>query len=55
LQTGKIVVPVLRQTCDYHNLNLLCAPVDFRFDTASGTQQLIQTFKAPAAVQQQVN
>ncbi len=46
LQTGKIILPVLHQDCDYQSLNLICTPIDFRYEYGSGVQALIKTLTA---------
>lgn len=40
LHTGKIILPVIHQTCDFEPLGLLCPPVDCR-DHTSGLQHLL--------------
>lgn len=40
VDTGKIVVPVLSETCDFQKLNLVVPPVDFRRDYDMAMRQL---------------
>jgi len=47
MHTGKIILPVIHQTCDFDSLGLLCPPVDFRDDYASGLQQLLVLLTSP--------
>lgn len=47
LETGKIVVPVLHQTCDYDKLDLFAPVVDFRQNYDDGLQRLLRLLKTP--------
>lgn len=42
LDTGKILVPVLHQTCDLTNVDLSVPPMDFRHQAARGLTRLVR-------------
>lgn len=50
LDTGKIVIPVLTETCDISRLTLAVPPVDFRRDRELGVRQLVRLLHQPAGV-----
>ncbi|MGB1286847.1 MAG: toll/interleukin-1 receptor domain-containing protein, partial [Aggregatilineales bacterium] len=41
LSTGKILIPVLRENCDFRKLRLMIDPVDFRYDMNIGIRRLL--------------
>ena len=45
IETGKIVVPVLRHTAPLESLGLLCTPVDFRAGYGDGLHHLLSLLK----------
>jgi hypothetical protein len=51
VDTGKIVLPILSEACDYSKINLLLSPVDFRRDRESGLRQLIKLLSQEVIVQ----
>lgn len=42
VDTGKIVIPVLSETCDFAKYNLVVPPVDFRRDYDMAMRQLVR-------------
>ena len=47
LHTGKIILPVIHEHCDFASLGLLCPPVDFRDNYMLGFQQLLALLTNP--------
>jgi hypothetical protein len=47
MQTGKIILPVIHEHCDFASLGLLCPPVDFRDNYLLGLQQLLTLLTTP--------
>ena len=41
LRTGKILLPVLRENCDFRRLRLMVDPIDFRYDMNIGIRRLL--------------
>jgi len=50
LELGKVVIPIIHQTCDYANLDLLLPPIDFSVDFDKGLQFLLKGLKAESSV-----
>ena len=50
VDTGKIILPILSETCDYERINLLLPPVDFRRDREVGLRQLVKLLSQTVTV-----
>ena len=50
LELGKVVIPVVHQTCDLDTLNLILPPIDFSEDFNRGLQFLLQGITVQPAV-----
>lgn len=50
LESGKVVIPVVHEQCDYEALNLLLPPIDFSQNFSVGFQQLLRAFTGESAV-----
>lgn len=49
VERGKLVLPLLREKCDYQNQDFWMPPVDFRYDYTLGFQNLLKLLAVDAA------
>ena len=49
IDSGKLVLPLLREKCDYQSQDFWMQPVDFRYDYTLGFQNLLKLLAVDAA------
>ena len=50
LESGKVVIPIIHQPCEYASLELILPPIDFSDDFDKGLQFLLKGLKVESAV-----